>query len=468
MLTNKGMRRFVHNGYGYVMDKKSSDGQRIFWRCDNKGHGCKARLHTLTENDDVILEMNQHDHDSDAANIEVNHIKKEMKERALQTDEAPAQIMNRCTQSATQAVRGQMQTRDAARRMIQRARKIWDPDFRSNATRETFVVPNTLRTYEHAPGEFEPFLLGDYGVGTSDRILMFGRQSNREWTGHVSVLYVDGTFSLAPPLFAQVFVIMAERGGYVLPIAYFLLPDKREPSYKRAFDMLHEAFPELDPGVINMDFEMGIINAARSVFPLARLCGCLWHLTRNMRCKLAEESLLGQYRTNPSFSLHCRSIIALAFVPTENLVPAFEALATSGIPNMLSPILDWMEDNYIGRLNSDGSRRAPRFEHSLWSVYERTIRGESRTNNYAEAAHRKLQSEFAVDHPNSSKFITGLMKCQKGRDTQYEQYIRGDAPPTKRRKYINADRRIRRIVDSYNDRNIIEYLIGLAHNFMME
>ena len=104
----------------------------------------------------------------------------------------------------------------------------------------------------------------------------------------------------------------------------------------------------------------------------------------------------------------------------------------------------------------------------MWSVYKRTVNGEDRTNNYVEAAHRRLQAEFGVDHPNIWKFIDGIRGVQKGRDLIYEQFVRGDQPPVKRRKYVAADARIRTIVGTYRERNIIEYLRGIAHNFLMD
>jgi len=79
-----------------------------------------------------------------------------------------------------------------------------------------------------------------------------------------------------------------------------------------------------------------------------------------------------------------------------------------------------------------------------------------------------MQSELGVDHPPLWTFIDSLKTVQKGRDSVYEDYVSCDTPPKKRRKYQEVDERIKRIVDSYFDRNIIEYLRGLAHNFLME
>ena len=40
-------------------------------------------------------------------------------------------------------------------------------------------------------------------------------------------------------------------------------------------------------------------------------------------------------------------IVALTFVPVDNLDEAFDVLSNE-LPNELKPILNWLEDNYIG------------------------------------------------------------------------------------------------------------------------
>ena len=49
----------------------------------------------------------------------------------------------------------------------------------------------------------------------------------------------------------------------------------------------------------------------------------------------------------------------------------------------------------------------------------------------------------------------------------YEGYVRGDPAPEKRKKYRQADERILAIGNTYENREIVEYLRGLAHNFLM-
>ena len=99
------------------------------------------------------------------------------------------------------------------------------------------------------------------------------------------------------------------------------------------------------------------------------------------------------------------------------------------------------------------------FPHDLWSQYEKTLNDEDRTNNHAEAAHRRIAFELGAQHPTIWKFICTLMKIQKARDLYMEQLIAGYPPPTKLEKYRDADERIKTIVLEYDgERNTLKYL----------
>ncbi|KFD59345.1 hypothetical protein M514_24667 [Trichuris suis] len=91
--------------------------------------------------------------------------------------------------------------------------------------------------------------------------------------------------------------------------------------------------------------------------------------------------------------------------------------------------------------------------------------GADQTNNFAEAAHRRIRREFRGDHPTLWKFIDGLRRVQAGRDQHYEEYIGGDEPPHKRLKYVRTDNRI--LARRLDHENLTEYLRGITHNFSM-
>ena len=161
-------------------------------------------------------------------------------------------------------------------------------------------------------------------------------------------------------------------------------------------------------------------------------------------------------------------IVALTFGPVDNLDEAFDVLSNQ-LPNELKPILNWLEDNYIGRPGRDNHRSRPvLFPPEIWSMYQRTISGIDRTNNHAQAANCRLKRELDVVYPSIWKFIDGLHRIQKGRDVTYEQYVCVEPGPVKRQEYILVDQRLLTTVNDYNNRDIVEYLRGIAHNFVME
>ena len=57
-----------------------------------------------------------------------------------------------------------------------------------------------------------------------------------------------------------------------------------------------------------------------------------------------------------------------------------------------------------------------------------------RRHNYAEAAHRRLQTEMGVDHPSIWKLIGVLRKIQKARDSEQLTMNAGYLPPQKKTK----------------------------------
>ena len=87
----------------------------------------------------------------------------------------------------------------------------------------------------------------------------------------------------------------------------------------------------------------------------------LVRLDEELSTALEGAGLFHRYDNDATFSLHARMIIALAFVPIDNLDVAFDAL-TEELPDELQPILNWLEDNYLGRLfGRNRRRRAPIF-----------------------------------------------------------------------------------------------------------
>ena len=126
--------------------------------------------------------------------------------------------------------------------------------------------------------------------------------------------------------------------------------------------------------------------------------------------------------------------MSIAYAPSDKIEACVDALG-GVMPEELQPLLHWFEDYYVGRPDRRGRRARPRFSPSMWSVYERTLNSEDRTNNHAEAGHRRLQEELGVEHPTLWRFIDCLRVVQKGGDHFYESLVTGHHASEKLLKY---------------------------------
>ncbi|XP_064109705.1 uncharacterized protein LOC135217666 [Macrobrachium nipponense] len=240
---------------------------------------------------------------------------------------------------------------------------------------------------------------------------------------------MDGTFDITPPLFSQLYSIHGLYLGRTHPLVYALLPNKRQGTYETLFrELNHLTNGEAAPQSIITDFEMAAICASNVVFPHAENRGCFFHLAQSVHRRIQREGFKQGYENDADFALQCRTIPALAFVPSDDVSDVFEELSQH-LPDVLQPVLDYFEDTYIGRLNRRGLRRAPTFPIELWNVHDRVINSEDRTNNVVEAWHRSVQVTMGEIRPSIWKFIKGLTRSQKLRDTEIVGLLAGNPPP---------------------------------------
>ncbi|KAL5246249.1 hypothetical protein ACI65C_013657 [Semiaphis heraclei] len=259
-------------------------------------------------------------------------------------------------------------------------------------------IPESFKEYEVEPGVFENFLLCDTGPG-NNRIILFCRQRGC-------------------------------RNGGVHPCIYAILPNKSQATYNNMLVQIKNLSPGINVESVSVDFEQAIHNAFRNEFPEVEIHGCFFHLLQNLKKQIGTAGLMGFYRNNADFNLYARMITALAVVPPEYVVESFEMLSEEleQVEPTLQPILDWLEMYYIGILRREGVRRVPTFPIETWNLYNR------KTNNVAEASHRRLQAQLSMNHPTIWQFIIELKKVQAERDLYYEFLVGGHEPPPSKKK----------------------------------
>jgi len=76
------------------------------WRCEHKDYRCRARIHTDAITGDVLKNLGDHNHDSNAAKIEMVRTVTAVKRRAVDTNEGTAQVINHTVQNLAQESNG--------------------------------------------------------------------------------------------------------------------------------------------------------------------------------------------------------------------------------------------------------------------------------------------------------------------------------------------------------------------------
>ena len=141
------------------------------------------------------------------------------------------------------------------------------------------MIPEQFYTRDNG----EKLLLYDSGNADTERLLIFGSSQTSELLlSEGAVLMADGTFSVVPHLFDQLYSIHVFQNGFVIPCVLALTSNRRQESYVRIIDVLKQMHPKINPRMIITDFEKSAINAFSSAFPRSSQHGCFFHFSQTM------------------------------------------------------------------------------------------------------------------------------------------------------------------------------------------
>uniref|UniRef100_A0A5S6QNC5 FLYWCH-type domain-containing protein n=1 Tax=Trichuris muris TaxID=70415 RepID=A0A5S6QNC5_TRIMR len=122
-ISQRNREKFIYEGHMFTFEAFDRSRTIKFWRCDKRyAYGCKARLHTSAETNEIIKEVNGHCHRSDAARIEVATVCATLKRRAAVTTETPEEILDEIYQGTSASIRERLPNNKAMRQIIRRRR----------------------------------------------------------------------------------------------------------------------------------------------------------------------------------------------------------------------------------------------------------------------------------------------------------------------------------------------------------
>ena len=123
---------------------------------------------------------------------------------------------------------------------------------------------------------------------------------------------------------------------------------------------------EFKPESVRIDFEFANTKAIEAIYGEdTEVWYCLFHLNQNCQRKICEKHKQ-RYQTDKDFATRCRMVPALAFLPPDEVIEAFEELVKfdkehPSIPNLLPhEYVTYFEKNYIGKVVRRNTRTTPR------------------------------------------------------------------------------------------------------------
>ena len=125
---------------------------------------------------------------------------------------------------------------------------------------------------------------------------------------------MDGTFSVSPPQFTQLYTVHGLKDDHQVVCCYALLPNKRGETYVEFLRQVNRLSNGATPETIMIDFEQACITAIPRVFPHASVYGCHFHLCKSIYRHIQSEGLQERYIENEEFRTNMRYLRWLLYL----------------------------------------------------------------------------------------------------------------------------------------------------------
>lgn len=244
--------------------------------------------------------------------------------------------------------------------------------------------------------------------------------------------------------------------GYMCTLVYALLPNKREDTYRRFFELVQGAGDthniEVKPAIIMMDFEMAAKRGVRIVFPDVVVKGCYFHYSQCVWRKVQACGLATEFRDNDAFRTLARRAGVLPLVPMPLVEDVwFHALESNDDDS--TPVVRFKD--YVTEQWVEGDK-------PMWNHYDNDG---PRTTNHVEGWHNKVNGLLTHPHPNVYKVMELFRKEQAVNEVRLLQYAKGGKRRPKKRLYRVIEERLGHLKQRLEsgEVDVMEYADAASH-----
>ena len=168
--------------------------------------------------------------------IQAKNLANEVREKAAKTGNAPRQIVFNAQIDLPLYAAPTIPSYSRSLRSINQIRQ---------QALETMPKPKNLESVDEIPEPLKLTHSGDtflyFDSGKSDsRVLVFATLPALDLLSQSEICHCDGTFSVAPIVFYQVYTIHGVIENAVIPLVYALLPNKTQDTNEKLFGCLEQ------------------------------------------------------------------------------------------------------------------------------------------------------------------------------------------------------------------------------------
>lgn len=480
--TSRNMPMMILHGYSYIIDRNRND--RTYWKC-SRNDICKMRVTTDSNHSRIINGPMKKIHEHDMPDIEKYKTFSDIKDMAkIQKFAKPSQIVHK-VYGETEKI--SLPSRENAAQVAKRVRR-----------KLKIVEPNDINEVDFTETKLlngENFCLFDnrnehiveiFGhkenvsqCENDDRLVIFGTKENVARLMGCDEWMVDATFDIVPKMFYQLLTIMGKRYGRWFPLIYVLMSGKKEEEYKKVWEQLLLNAPDVDGVpptslILHTDLEKASINAFLFHFPDSTIQSCLFHLGQAVIRKVQKFGLFNRYINDQSFKVRVRMLVALAFLPMENVIDGFKEVSKflEDVPDLT----EYFDNTYVrgAIIRKSGEtviRRRPNFLPQQWNVSSGIESGMDRTNNVIEGHHNAMRIIADRCHVGINELIKVLMDKQHVIEKDMLNHLSQGAIPKKKAKTVrDRESAIINLKKLFDEKKmpVVDYLHGIAMNVPMK
>ncbi|CAF1092581.1 unnamed protein product [Brachionus calyciflorus] len=246
--------KLYSNGFCYVVDKPKidliSEATKIYWRCEFYNE-CGGRGISNGLIPPFKETNNHHDwHKPKPESKEFLESKETFNELVKKSKDAPRALIRDFQPGLSENCIYSWSKKNAIRQKVIRTRNCQNGLSTKNFKLLHHVVIDEELKFTYKKNKF---YFGDSGPTDKNRVIFFTTDQNLKLLSTYRDWYCDGTFSICPSPFKQVYTIHIIIRGTTLPMVYAFLPNKKQVTYKKLFKLLAELIT-MKPLSVNCDF----------------------------------------------------------------------------------------------------------------------------------------------------------------------------------------------------------------------